>query len=339
MTELKHLPKLWKRGTDFLGTEHAILCGAMTWVSERNLVAAISNAGGFGVIASGNMPPDLLDEEIDKTREMTKKPFGVNMITIAPFFKDHMEVAIAKKCEFVIFAGAIPTGKSIERIKETGSKILAFAPTLALGKRMIRQGVDAIIIEGSEAGGHIGPVATSVLAQEVLAELSEVPVFVAGGIGTGEMLANYLLMGAAGCQLGTRFVVAEECIAHPDFKKAFIRAKSRDAQPTVQYDKRLPVIPVRALINEATKDFNALQLELIKEIEAGDLERDDAQMRLEEFWMGALRNAVVDGDIKRGSIMAGQSVGLVKEVMPAKDIIAELVGDAEKRLAEVDDRL
>jgi len=145
-------------------------------------------------------------------------------------------------------------------------------------------------------------------------------------------------MGAAGCQLGSRFVVAEECIAHDKFKKAFVRAKSRDAQPTAQFDRRLPVIPVRAIVNDATGDFNNLQLELIKEIEAGDLTRDQAQMRLEEFWVGALRNAVIDGDVERGSVMAGQSVGMATKVEPAADIIQSLVDGAEKRLREVYER-
>jgi len=131
MTELKYLPALWKRGTDFLGTEHAILCGAMTWVSEHHLVAAISNAGGFGVIASGNMPPDNLENEIDQTRALTDKPFGTNLITIAPNFNAHLEVVIARKSPFVIFAGAIPPGEAIGRIKDTGAKVMAFAPTVA----------------------------------------------------------------------------------------------------------------------------------------------------------------------------------------------------------------
>ncbi|HEU5359781.1 MAG TPA: nitronate monooxygenase family protein [Candidatus Deferrimicrobiaceae bacterium] len=332
---LKYLPNVWKKGTDFLGTRYAILCGAMTWVSESNLVAAISNAGGFGVIAGGNMPPETLAEEIRKTREKTAFPFGVNMITVAPSFRSHIEVVVREKVPFAIFAGSIPSGKDIEEVKASGAKVLCFAPVLSLAKRMIRQGVDALIIEGNEAGGHIGPVATSVLAQEFLLNIKEVPVFVAGGIGTGEMIAQYLSLGASGAQLGTRFVVAEECIAHPRFKAAFLRAQARDAMPTTQFDPSLPTIPVRAIVNEATHDFNRLQLDLLAKVKAGELSREEGQIRLEEFWVGALRRAVIDGDVERGSLMAGQSVAFAKKIQPVAEIIEDLVAGAERKLAEM----
>ncbi|HBO69900.1 MAG TPA: 2-nitropropane dioxygenase [Deltaproteobacteria bacterium] len=333
--ELKYLPKVWKRGTDLLGTRYAILCGAMTWVSESNLVSAISNAGGFGVLAGGNMPPELLAEEIEKTRMKTSLPFGVNMITVAPNFHAHIDVVVRERVSHAFFAGAIPSGKDIERVKGSGAKILCFAPVLSLAKRMIRQGVDAIVIEGSEAGGHIGPVSTSVLAQEFLLSIMEVPVFVAGGIGTGEMIAQYLSLGASGAQLGTRFVVAEECVAHPRFKEAFIRAHARDAMPTTQFDPSLPTIPVRAIMNEGTQEFNRLQLELLAKVKAGELSREEGQLKLEEFWMGSLRRAVVEGDIERGSLMAGQSVAFAKKIQPVALIIEELVQGAERKLAEM----
>ncbi len=332
---LKYLPNAWKTGTDFLGTRHAILCGAMTWVSESNLVSAISNAGGFGVIAGGNMPPGLLAEEIGKTREKTRFPFGVNMITVAPNFRSHIDIVVREKVPFAIFAGSIPSGKDIERVKASGAKVLCFAPVLSLAKRMIKQGVDALIIEGNEAGGHIGPVATSVLAQEFLLNIKEVPVFVAGGIGTGEMIAQYLSLGAAGAQLGTRFVVAEECIAHPRFKEAFIRAHARDAVPTSQFDPSLPTIPVRAIVNEGTQDFNRLQLDLLNKVKSGRMSREEGQEKLEEFWVGALRRAVIDGDIERGSLMAGQSVAFAKKIQPVAGIIEDLVSSAERKLAEM----
>jgi len=333
--EPKYLPKAWKRGTDFLGTRYAILCGAMTWVSESNLVSAISNAGGFGVLAGGNMPPGLLAEEIGKTRAKTSFPFGVNMITVAPNFQAHIDVVVREKVPFAIFAGSIPSGKDIERVKDSGAKVLCFAPILSLARRLIRQGVDALVIEGSEAGGHIGPVATSVLAQEFLLSVTEVPVFVAGGIGTGEMIAQFLSLGASGAQLGTRFVVAEECVAHPNFKEAFIKAHARDAMPTSQFDPSLPTIPVRAIVNEGTREFNDLQLELIGKVKAGEISREAAAIRLEEFWVGSLRRAVVDGDIERGSLMAGQSVAFVKRVEPVAAIIEDLVRGAERKLAEM----
>ncbi|MGE5246955.1 MAG: NAD(P)H-dependent flavin oxidoreductase [Verrucomicrobiota bacterium] len=331
--DLKHLPKVWKRGTDFLGTRYAIMCGAMTWVSEANLVSTISNEGGFGVLAGGNMPPDLLAKEIAATREKTKNPFGVNLITVAPAFKQHIEVVIREKCPYVFFAGSIPSGKDIAEVKGSGAKVICFAPVLSLAKRLIKQGVDALVIEGNEAGGHIGPVATSVLAQEFLLNVTEVPVFVAGGIGTGEIIAQYLSLGASGVQLGTRFVVADECVAHPRFKEAFIRASARDAMPTAQFDPSLPAIPVRAIVNEGTRDFNRLQLELVNQVKSGEMPREEAQVRLEEFWIGALRRAVVDGDVERGSLMAGQSVAFVKKIQPVREILAELVTGAEAALA------
>src|SRR5690606_3463625 len=173
-----------------------------------------------------------------------------------------------------------------------------------------------LIIEGAEAGGHIGPVATSVLAQEILPLIREVPVFVAGGIGRGEAILTYLEMGAAGCQLGSRFVCATESIAHPNFKRAFLRASARDAVPSVQLDPRLPVIPVRALVNKATEEFAAHQRRLIAELDAGRIALRDAQLAVEHFWAGALRRAVVEGDVERGSLMAGQSVGMVNDEKP-----------------------
>jgi enoyl-[acyl-carrier protein] reductase II len=333
--DLRYLPAAWKRGTDFLGTRYAILCGAMTWVSESNLVAAISNAGGFGVLAGGNMAPDLLAKEIETTRRKTKFPFGVNLITVAPNFRDHIDVVIRENAPFVIFAGSIPSGKDIEQVKASGAKLVCFAPVLSLARRLIKQGVDALVIEGNEAGGHIGPVATSVLAQEFLLSITEVPIFVAGGIGTGEMIAQYLTFGAAGAQLGTRFVVAEECVAHPRFKDAFIRAQARDAMPTAQFDASLPTIPVRAILNEGSRDFNRLQLELLNKVKSGEIPREDAQVKLEEFWVGALRRAVVDGDVEHGSLMAGQSVAFVKKIQPVREIIEDLVSAAERKLAEL----
>ncbi len=333
--DLTYLPKAWKRGTDFLGTRHAILCGAMTWVSESTLVAAISNAGGFGVLAGGNMPPDLLAREIEATRGKTRRPFGVNMITVAPNYRAHIDVVVRERAPFAIFAGSIPSGRDIEQVKAAGARVICFAPVLSLARRLIRQGADALVIEGNEAGGHIGPVATSVLAQEFLLSISEVPIFVAGGIGTGEMIAQYLMLGASGAQLGTRFVVAEECIAHPRFKEAFIKAQARDAMPTSQFDPSLPTIPVRAIVNQGTQDFNRLQFELLARVKSGAMPREEAQVKLEEFWVGALRRAVVDGDVEHGSLMAGQSVAFARKVQPVAEIIDELVAGAEHQLAEM----
>ncbi len=333
--KLKYLPKYWKRGTDFLGVRYGILCGAMTWVSESNLVSAVSNAGGFGVLAGGNMPPDMLVTEIEQTRAKTDYPFGVNLITIAPNFSQHIEVVLDTNVECVFFAGAIPSGTDIKKLKDEGRKVVCFAPILPLAKRLLRQGIDGLAIEGNEAGGHIGPISTSVLAQEFLPKISDIPVFIAGGIGTGEMIASYLLMGASGAQLGTRFVAAKECVAHPKFKKAFIHASARDAMSTSQFDPLVPVIPVRAITNEGTKDFNDLQLEVLGLLKSGKISREEAQIRIEEFWVGALRRAVQEGDVEKGSLMAGQSVAFVKEEQTVEEIIQELVESAERKLREL----
>ena len=327
------------RGARFLGSEYAIMCGAMSWVSERNLVAAISNAGGFGVIACGAMTPDLLDAEIAGTRALTAKPFGVNLITMHPLLFDLIAVCAKHEVGHVVLAGGIPPKGSIEALKDAGAKVICIPPTLALAKKYLRSGADALVIEGSEAGGHIGPVATSVLAQEILPALAPPDsdeshvIFVAGGIGRGEAMAGYLEMGAAGVQLGTRFACATESIAHPDFKKAFFRASARDAVASVQVDPRLPVIPVRALKNKGTEEFTAKQVEVAKLLDAGEVDMGEAQLQIEHFWAGALRRAVIEGDVESGSIMAGQSVGMVSKEEPVADIIAELLAESEAALS------
>ncbi|HEV2333889.1 MAG TPA: nitronate monooxygenase [Stellaceae bacterium] len=324
---------LWARGRAFLGTDLAIMGGAMTWVSERNLVAAISNAGGFGVIASGAMVPGMLEKEIAATAALTKKPFGVNLITMHPQLTELIDVCIGQAVGHVVLAGGIPGAAAIERIRNGGAHAVCFAPVLGIAKKLVRMGADAIVIEGSEAGGHIGPVSTAVLAQEVLPHLAEVPVFVAGGIGRGEAVLSYLEMGASGVQLGTRFVCAHESIAHPRFKRAFIRASARDAMPSPQLDARFPVIPVRALTNPATERFRAVQREVIDRFHRGEMAQKDAQLEIEHFWAGALRKAVIEGDVEGGSLMAGQSVGMVRREQSTAEILAELVDQALASIA------
>jgi len=220
-------------------------------------------------------------------------------------------------------------------VKEAGCKALSFASTMSIAQQQIRFGVDGLILEGSEAGGHIGHVSLTVLLQQVLFEEPSVPVFVAGGIATGRIVAHLLLMGAAGVQMGTRFVMSEECRAHPRFKEAFVKARAREAVATPTYDRRLPVVAVRAVRNAALDDFNRLQLELIAQLNAGTLRREEAQMRVEEFWVGGLRRAVQDGDVEKGSVMAGQSVGLVDRVQPMAEIFEEILGDAEAEFVRV----
>ena len=327
------LDRLWSRGTAFLGCRYALLGGAMSWVSERNLVSAISNAGGFGVIACGAMTPDLLAKEIAGTQALTSKPFGVNLITMHPQLDDLIKVCLEAKVGHIVLAGGIPPGSAIKAVKDGGAKLIAFAPALVLAKRFVRSGVDALVIEGSEAGGHIGPVSLTVLAQEILPHIREIPGFVAGGLGRGEAILAYLDMGASGAQLGTRFAAAKESIAHENFKKAFIRAAARDALPSVQLDERFPVIPVRGLVNEGTKRFMRHQAETRDKFQAGALSKEDAQLAIEHFWAGALRRAVIEGDVENGSVMAGQSVGMVTAEQSIDSIIQELVEQAVAALA------
>ena len=322
------LDSLWRRGREFLGVEYAILGGAMTWVSERNLVSALSNAGGFGVIACGAMTPDLLSGEIAATDGRTTQPFGVNLITLHPDLETLIDVCGDHRVSHVILAGGLPPAPAIRRIKAGGAKVLCFAPTLAVARRLVRLGADAIVIEGAEAGGHVGPVATSVLAQEILPNIDQIPVFIAGGIGRGDAILGYLELGASGCQLGTRFVCATESIAHPDFKRAFIRASARDAVTSVQIDPDFPVTPVRALQNKGTQEFIETQRRVIAKVRAGEIAQDEAQLEIEHFWAGALRRAVIDGDIESGSLMAGQSVGMVADERPTAEIIRQLVDQA-----------
>lgn len=330
---MSQLQSLMARGNAFFGSDVAIMAGAMSWISERHLVSAMSNAGGFGVIAGGAMPPAILDAEIKATQAMATRPFGVNLITMHPQLFELIAVCAANNVTHVVLAGGLPPAGALDAIKAFGAKVICFAPALSLAKKLIRSGVDALVIEGMEAGGHIGPVSTSVLAQEILPEVADlVPVFVAGGIGRGEMIASYLKQGAAGVQIGTRLVCATECIAHPAFKKAFIRGNARDAISSVQIDPRLPVIPVRALKNAGTEEFTRKQVEVAGMLDRGEVDMMAAQLEIEHFWAGALRRAVIDGDVENGSLMAGQSVGMVKAEEPLAHILATLVREAEAAL-------
>ncbi|MGH6944309.1 MAG: NAD(P)H-dependent flavin oxidoreductase [Geminicoccaceae bacterium] len=329
----QRLERLWRAGTEFLGCPLALMGGAMTWVSERHLVSAISNAGGFGVVACGAMGPGQLADEIRATQALTLRPFGVNLIVMHPELERLIEVCLEQRVTHVVLAGGLPTRQIMARVKSGGARLLCFAPSLGMARKLVRTGADALIIEGMEAGGHIGPVSTSVLAQEILPHLSDVPVFVAGGIGHGEAIAAYLRMGAAGCQMGTRFVCASESIAHPRFKQAFIRASARDAMPSIQIDPEFKVIPVRALVNQATQLFAKTQLDVIARYRRGELGYDEASLVIEHFWAGALKRAVIEGDVERGSLMAGQSVGLVSRIQPIAEILQELVAQAAAALA------
>jgi enoyl-[acyl-carrier protein] reductase II len=329
------IDRFLERGRKFLGSRYPVMCGAMTWISDPGLVSSVCNAGGFGLLAGGNAPQDILRSQIELTRELTACPFGVNVITLAPNYPEHLKLACDLGCEFVVFAGGIPKKNEIQQAKACGARTICFASTEPLAMSLIERGADALMLEGSEAGGHIGPVSLSVLIQQILFRVDHVPVFIAGGIATGRMMAHLLMMGAAGIQMGTRFVLSEECAAHPNFKKAFKRAKARDAVATPQFDSRLPVIPVRALKNEGTAEFGKLQMELLRKLDENLITREEAQFEVERFWVGALRRAAVDGDVVKGSLMAGQSVGLVKEIKPLKAIIDEIVTEAEAEMQRI----
>ncbi len=322
---------IWQKGTKLLGTKYAILGGAMSWVSEHNLVAAISNAGGFGVLACGSMNSEQLEKEIIATQKLTSMPFGVNLITMHPELDQLIETCKNNKISHVVLAGGLPKSYMIDALKQGDIKVIAFAPALVIAKKLIKMGVDGIVIEGMEAGGHIGPVSTIVLAQEILPSLKdEVPIFVAGGIGRGEAIAQFLKMGAAGCQLGTRFVCANESIAHENFKNIFIRSQARDTVTSIQLDPNFPVIPVRAIANKGTQNFIEAQKKALEEYGNGNLSKEEAQLMIEKFWAGALRKAVIDGDVEYGSVMAGQSVGMVSTKQSVAEIINELVEQTYK---------
>ncbi len=324
-----------KRGTAFLGVKYPILCGAMTWISDAELVKSVSNAGGFGVLAGGNLPPDIFEAEVDKCIDTVKGSFGVNLITIAPNYKAHYEILKSKDVPIVVFAGSFPRKSDIQGMKQSGKKTLSFASEGSLASQQIKFGIDGLILEGSEAGGHIGHVSLIVLLQQVLFEFNEVPIFVGGGLAAGRMVAHLLLMGASGCQFGTRFAMSEECRAHENFKSAFVKARARQAISTPQYDSRLPVVAVRALKNRATEEFGHLQLKLLQEMDKDQISREKAQFEVERFWIGSLRDAVEDGDIDKGSLMAGQSVGLVHQVLPIRTIIQQIVEEADAEFAKI----
>ena len=286
--------------------------GAMTWVSERHLVAAISNAGGFGVIACGSMSPELLSRGDRRDRGADRRPFGVNLITMHPQLHELVEVCLAQQGRACRAGRRHAAGRrACAHQAGRGQGDRASRRRWCIARKLVRSGADAHRHRGHGGGRPYRPGLDRVLAQEILPHIREVPVFVAGGIGRGEAILAYLEMGASGCQLGTRFVCATKSIAHPNFKQAFIRAAARDAVPSVQLDPRFPVIPVRALVNDGDGALPEIQREMIDRFDRGELTQKEAQLEIEHFWAGALRRAVIDGDVENGSLMAGQSVGMV----------------------------
>jgi enoyl-[acyl-carrier protein] reductase II len=334
------LDRLFAQGKAFLGSELPIMCGAMTWISEPYLVSLMSNLGAFGCLAAGNMPPDQFATYVAQTRKLTDRPFAGNLITIAPNYHAHLGILCDAKVSHIVFAGSIPRESEVAQAKASGARVLCFASTDSIARRMLDYGADGLILEGSEAGGHIGHVSTIVLLQEILFQFGEqVPIFVAGGIGTGKLIAHLGLMGAAGAQMGTRFVMAEECQAHPRFKDVFIKARAREAISTPQYSNKLPVVAVRALANEAMATFGELQLDLLRKLQAGEINRQETRYEVEHFWVGSLREAAVEGNVEKGSLMAGQSVGLCQKVQPLREILTELVQDIDAAIGVAEARL
>ena len=329
------IDRFFQRGNTFLQSTYPFMCGAMTWVSVPRLVAAVCNAGGFAALAGGNTPPATLVTEVAETRRLTDRAFAVNLVTVSPAFREQLAALPDIRPAYVIFAGTVPREEDVFKAKKTGAKVLCFAPTRPLAERMLQYGADALILEGMEAGGHIGSVTLTVLLQEILFRLPETPIFAAGGIATGCMAAHLLLMGAAGVQFGTAFAVAEESPAHDNFRERIFQAKARDAVVTPQISPELPVVGVRSIRNQGHADFMRLQMNLIQQMEAGEIPRETAQHELEVYWMGALRRAVRDGDVDHGSIMAGQSVGMVTSSRPAAVILQEFVADTITELERV----
>ncbi len=331
--------KISEQGSDFLGVKYPLIAGAMTWISDVPLMQAVSDSGAFPVLAGGNMPEDMFEAEVDRCIETLEQPFAVNLITLAPFYRAHYEIVQSKDVPFVVFAGGLPRKAEIQGMKKTGKRTMSFSAERSVAEQQIRFGIDALILEGNEAGGHIGHVSLIILLQQVLFQFDQIPIFVGGGLATGKIVAHLLLMGAAGCQFGTLFVMTEECSAHPDFKQAFIKARARQAVSTPQYDSKLPVVAVRAIKNKGLAEFGKLQLRLLNELAEGTITRERAQFEVEKYWVGALQRAVVEGDIDYGSLMAGQSVGMMHDIKPMKTVVDDLVADAESELKRVADRL
>ncbi len=300
-----------------LGIEYPILQGGMAWVATAELAAAVSNAGGLGIIGAGNAPADFVRNEIRKAKELTTKPFGVNVMLLSPFVEEVIKVVCEERVP-VVTTGAGNPGKYIARFKAIGTKVIPVIPSVALAKKMEKEGVDAVIAEGTESGGHVGELTTITLVPQVV-DAVNIPVIAAGGIADGRGLISALALGAEGVQLGTVFVCAEECTAHNNYKEAIIKAGDRGTIVT----GRLTGHPVRMIKNKLAREFEKLE---------------DAKATAEEFnklGVGSLRAAVVDGDVNSGTVMAGQISGMIKKIKPAKEIIEDIINEAKETLKMV----
>lgn len=300
-----------------LGIEYPILQGGMAWVATAELAAAVSNAGGLGIIGAAHMPADVLRDEIRRTKAGTDKPYGVNIMLRSPFLADVMQVVIDEKVP-VITTGAGNPSEYIRPLQAIGAKIIPVVASVALAKRLERTGVDAIIAEGMESGGHIGEVTTMALVPQVVDSVS-IPVIAAGGIADSRGVVAAFALGAQGIQIGTRFVAATECVAHINYKEALLKAKERSTVVTGASTGH----PVRVLGNQLTKEY--LQLE----------KSGAPQEELEKLGAGRLRMAARDGDVKFGSVMVGQIAGMVGGIKTVEEIIQELVRGVPQVMADI----
>ena len=291
---------------EILNIKYPIIQGGMAWVADSNLAAAVSNAGGFGIIGTGSATADIVKKEIDNCRRLTDRPFGVNVMLMSPNADEVIDLIIEEK-PAGITTGAGNPAKYMDRLKEAGIKVIPVVPTVALAQRMEKLGADAVIAEGTEAGGHIGELTTMVLVPQV-AEALNIPVIAAGGVADGRGIAASFALGAEGVQIGTRFICSEECNIHQNYKDAVLKAKDRDAVVT----GRPTGHPVRTLKNKLAKKFLKMEKE------------GASPEELEKLGAGALRLAVVEGDKDGGSFMAGQSAAMVREIKPCKDIVEEI---------------
>ncbi|MGL4361735.1 MAG: enoyl-[acyl-carrier-protein] reductase FabK [Cellulosilyticaceae bacterium] len=300
-----------------LGIQYPIFQGAMAWVANHAIAAAVSEAGGLGIIAAGNAPTDWVRTEIRACKNKTKKPFGVNIMLHSPYANEIAQLVVEEGVT-IVTTGAGDPGKYMDMWKEAGIKIIPVVASVALARRMERQGADAIVAEGGEAGGHVGELTTMVLIPQVV-DAVQIPVIAAGGIGDSRGFAAAMMLGAEAVQVGTRFLVAEECEIHQNYKERILKASDIDTVVT----GRSTGHPVRVLRNQLTREFAKMEKEGV------------SPEKLEEMGAGGLRKAVVDGDVARGSVMSGQIAGLVKKIQPTKEIIEEFFTEENKKLAKI----
>lgn len=301
--------------TKLLGIQYPVIQGGMAWVAEHNLAAAVSNAGGLGIIGAASAPPEIVRQEIHKCKELTDKPFGVNVMLLNPNAEEVAKIVVEEGVR-VVTTGAGNPSKYMELWKNAGVKVIPVVASVAMAKLMERAGADAVVAEGMESGGHIGSATTMTLVPQV-ADAVQIPVIAAGGIGDGRGLAAALLLGAAAVQMGTRFVVASESIVHDNYKQKIIKAKDIDSEITGASTGH----PIRSLRNKMTREYLKL------EQSGADF------MELEKLTLGSLRKAVMDGDVEYGTVMAGQIAGMVSKVQPCKDMIEEIVQEADRLLS------